>query len=138
MNRADFQELSRMREVEAEALLQAGHFAGAYYLAGYAVECALKACIAKQTNEFDFPDRDAAIAAFTHDLDRLVKAAGLTADYAMATSASPQFVDNWQIVRQWKETARYEARIAEERTRELFRACTEQPHGVLTWVRRLW
>jgi HEPN domain-containing protein len=30
-------------------LLEAGLYAGAYYLAGYAVECALKACIAKKT-----------------------------------------------------------------------------------------
>lgn len=102
------------------------------------MECALKACIAKQTNQYDFPDRDAAVAAFTHDLDRLVKAAGLTADYATATSASRQFADNWQIVRLWKETARYETQITEERTRELIRACTERPHGILIWVRGVW
>ena len=32
---------------DARALLAAGCWAGAYYLAGYALECALKACILK-------------------------------------------------------------------------------------------
>jgi hypothetical protein len=34
---------------DAEALLQGGRYDAAYYLAGYAVECAIKACIANQT-----------------------------------------------------------------------------------------
>ena len=46
MNRADFQRLADVRIDEAGVLLAAGRWSGAYYLAGYAVECALKACIA--------------------------------------------------------------------------------------------
>lgn len=38
-------------------LLTAGMPEGAYYLAGYAVECALKSCIARRTQEHDFPDK---------------------------------------------------------------------------------
>ena len=49
-----------MRVKEAAVLLQNGCPEGAYYLAGYAVECALKACVAKQTREHDFPDRKSA------------------------------------------------------------------------------
>jgi hypothetical protein len=41
--RADFQHLARARVKEAEILINAGEFDGAYYLAGYALECALKA-----------------------------------------------------------------------------------------------
>jgi len=37
--------------------MQAGFFDGAYYLAGYAVECAIKACIAKGTRRYEFPDK---------------------------------------------------------------------------------
>lgn len=40
MNRADLQTLSDLRLADGEALLQAGRFAGAYYMLGYAVECA--------------------------------------------------------------------------------------------------
>lgn len=34
-----------------------GLYDGAYYLSGYAVEWALKACIAKNVKRYDFPDR---------------------------------------------------------------------------------
>lgn len=56
MNRSDIQILADIRVGEAKALLDLGHWPGAYYLAGYAVECALKACIAKLTKADDFPD----------------------------------------------------------------------------------
>lgn len=49
MDRRRFQELSRIRLDEAKALLESELSDGAFYLAGYAVECALKACIAKNT-----------------------------------------------------------------------------------------
>jgi hypothetical protein len=45
MNRAELQQLAEDRRLDAEALLAAQRWAGAYYLAGYAVECGLKACI---------------------------------------------------------------------------------------------
>ena len=49
MNRRDLQQLADDRVLDAEALLNAGRWAAAYYLSGYAVECALKARIARQT-----------------------------------------------------------------------------------------
>ena len=58
MNLGDLQALSAVRLNEAKALLKADFPSGAWYLAGYAVECGLKACIAKQVQRYDFPDRD--------------------------------------------------------------------------------
>jgi len=46
-------------------------------MAGYAVECALKACIAKQTKRYDFPDKKRVRDVFTHNLETLVKVAEL-------------------------------------------------------------
>ncbi len=60
MNRIDLQQLARARLREAEALLNAGEWSGAYYLAGYAVECGLKACIAKLTGLARFPGEGSA------------------------------------------------------------------------------
>jgi HEPN domain-containing protein len=54
MNRTDLQILAEDRLKDAEVLLAKGRFAAAYYLAGYAVECGLKACIAKLTKAEDF------------------------------------------------------------------------------------
>jgi HEPN domain-containing protein len=45
MNRTDLQILAEDRLKDAEVLLANGRFGAAYYLAGYAVECGLKACV---------------------------------------------------------------------------------------------
>ncbi len=47
MNRSDLQNLATIRLRDAEVLLDNGRYDGAYYLLGYVIECALKACIAK-------------------------------------------------------------------------------------------
>jgi HEPN domain-containing protein len=69
MNRIDFQKVAETRLQESKALLAAGFPEGAYYLAGYAVECALKACIAKRTREHDFPEKESK-DFYIHDLDK--------------------------------------------------------------------
>jgi hypothetical protein len=54
-NQRDFQRLAKLRAAEAGALVRSRKEIGAYYLAGYAVECALKACVAKATKRHEFP-----------------------------------------------------------------------------------
>ena len=45
MNRDECQKLTQERIADVKALLAAKRWALAYYVAGYAVECALKACV---------------------------------------------------------------------------------------------
>jgi hypothetical protein len=77
VNRVDLQRLADTRLDEAGILLRAGKYSGAYYLAGYAVECGFKACIAKTTRKHSYPDRDLANKCYTHDVERLVDLAEL-------------------------------------------------------------
>lgn len=77
MKRIEFQALSRMRADEGKCLLDAGLYAGSYYLTGYSVECGLKAVIAKNCERYQFPDKGFATACYTHDLRVLIKLAGL-------------------------------------------------------------
>jgi hypothetical protein len=81
MNRKQFQELSRIRIREAHVLLDSGQFHGAYYLAGYSIECAFKACVCKQVKRHDFPDRKLADEAWQHNLEKLAKVSGLDFDF---------------------------------------------------------
>ena len=82
MNRADLQKLANLRIEEAKVLLDNGYYAGSYYLAGYAVECALKACIAKLTKRYDFPpDRSAINNIYVHKPETLMKSAQLETWY---------------------------------------------------------
>jgi HEPN domain-containing protein len=135
--RKDLQELARVRLREAQVLLSAGMWDGAYYLAGYAAECGLKACIAKNVRRYDFPDKDLANASFTHNLEVLVNTARLTAELRAATRADPTFEVNWGVAKDWKETSRYERRT-QRQAEELVSAVADPQHGVLRWIRRYW
>jgi hypothetical protein len=57
VNRRELKNLATIRLKEVEVLLKNRQYLGAYYLSGYIIECGLKACIAKQTRKFDFPDK---------------------------------------------------------------------------------
>ena len=80
MTRAEFQKLAEVRVTEASALLAAGLWDGAYYLAGYAIECALKACILAQLEKAGaaviFEDKKFSEKCWTHKLDDLLKLLG--------------------------------------------------------------
>lgn len=138
MNREDFQKLSAERVRDARALLGAGRYAAAYYLCGYAVECALKACIAKRTIRHDFPDKIFAATVYTHDLVKLLNAAGLTHTHQQHVDAHPAFGTNWAIVKDWSETKRYERTITESQARDFYSATTARANGVLKWIKAHW
>lgn len=76
MNRLELRQLAEDRIADAALLLASGRWSGTYYLAGYAVECGLKACIARLTNQDDFPrDRKFVEECCTHNLEKVLKAA---------------------------------------------------------------
>lgn len=137
MTRADLQALARIRLQDAAVLLRAGNFDGAYYLCGYVVECALKACIAKETRRFEFPDRVRANDSWSHDPVRLVRTAHLAEELERARRADPEFSDNWTIVRDWSVDSRYE-RYTQQGAEDLYRAVADRQHGVLRWIRGYW
>ena len=137
MNRKDFQKLTSLRLREARALLNARCYSGAYYLAGYAVECALKACIARQTQRHDFPHRNAVRDSYTHDLVRLAQTAGVYTALDKEGDASPAFALNWTTVKDWKAESRYEVK-SEDDAGGLLTAITARQHGVLKWIRQYW
>src|SRR3979409_2607328 len=107
MNRFDLQTMADERVADAAALLHAGRFQAAYYLCGYAIECALKACIAKKTHEFDFPDRKLVNDSHVHDLAKLLTVSGLAQLLEEDVDGNDSFATNWLIVRNWSEASRY-------------------------------
>ena len=139
MNRTDLQQLAEDRLLDAGALLDAGRWSAAYYISGYAVECALKACIAKRTNMHDFPDKILAQRAYTHDLQDLLDLAGLNLHLKLDTKPAPNptLGNNWQLVKDWNERARYETKT-EAQARELYDAVTDTANGVLQWIKGHW
>lgn len=138
MNRRDLQALTRARLAEASVLLEAGRYDGAYYLSGYAAECALKACIARQVRTHDFPPKPSTVRdMYTHNLLDLVKAAGLVDSLADRIRSCSVFADYWSKVRLWTEEARYK-RWSETDATALVGAITDPEHGVLRWLQEHW
>jgi HEPN domain-containing protein len=138
MDRNDLQNLSQLRLAEAQALLNAGHYAGSYYLAGYAAECAIKACIAKGVQQYDFPDKDKVNQSYTHDLVKLIKVAGLEGTLTAAIAANAALAQNWATAKDWSEGKRYALGIVEQDARDLVAALTANPHGILAWLTAHW
>ncbi len=138
MNRQELQELSRIRRQEAATLLKAKHYSGAYYLLGYSVECALKACIAKQTNRYDFPNKEIANKAYVHNLEELIKLAGLKNDLDKDFKNSKTLELNWSVVKDWNEASRYLCTIAPKYAKDLYSACTSRKNGILSWIKTKW
>ena len=137
MDRKDLQELSRVRLKEAKALLTLGLNDGAYYLAGYAVECALKACIARQTRRYEFPDNIKVRKSWTHALNDLITVAGLKDELQEQAKRDSDFETNWVIVTSWSEESRYR-RHRPASAHELVAAVDERHHGVIRWIRLHW
>jgi HEPN domain-containing protein len=117
VNRSDFPELAELHLEHARALLDARLYSGAYYMCGYAVECALKACICKRTHEFDFyPKPKEYNKAWSHDIENLLAVSGLESEFRAASRADP--------ILDVKEA--------------LFAAISDQDHGVFQCIRQLW
>ena len=137
MKRKDFQELAALRLKEARLLLKTNCPEGAYYLAGYAAECAIKACIAKRTERFEFPDLRIAQESWGHDLSRLAKAAALDERLRDASSRDAELNLNWTIVTKWKPDSRYQRRSLAEAA-ALISAVEDRNHGIFRWLKHHW
>ena len=138
MFRDDFRRIARLRLREARELLRIGCYSGAYYLAGFAVECGLKASIASQRKRCEFPpDVNAVRKIYTHNLEDLVNSAGLKPSLLAEQAASARFKDNWTTVKDWDVFKRYQT-IPKPHAKDLYSAITARTHGVMRWIRQHW
>ena len=137
MNRIDFQKIAELRLRESRVLLAAGFPDGAYYLAGYAVECALKACISKRTREHDFPEKKLVNDSHTHDLGKLLQLAELKVELDLVIEADPAMRSNLETVQDWSENSRYQKKTDQDAI-ALLTAIEDQKGGLLPWIRLRW
>ena len=118
-------------------LLRNGFPDGAYYIAGYAAECAIKACISRSTDRHEFPDKKRALASHTHNLGELIGVAELKTELTSAEKTDPKFSQYWGIVRDWSEQSRYE-RLTVQQAEALINALRDGKHGVMRWLKQYW
>ena len=110
----------------------------AYYLLGYAVECGIKACIARQFRQDEVPDKTVVNDFYTHRLDKLLGISGVKAALESKTSTDAAFQVNWNTVRDWNESDRYDHSITEAKARDILVAVSDPISGVLPWLKTQW
>ena len=143
MNQADLRRIAEERILDAKALLDGKRWELAYYATGYAVECALKSCVLSRMifTGWVFEEKWQAEKCRTHDLDALISLAGLRDELNAKLQASSAngtpFVAYWPTTVQWKVSSRYEAKT-EMDARKLYEAISQEPDGVLPWLRTYW
>lgn len=136
LTRKDFQRLAELRAKEAGSLLRSRNPVGSYYLGGYAIECALKACIAKMARRHEFPLKaDFVRRLYTHNLEELLKLAELDRELESDMQANTALARNWGVVKNWNEGSRY--KISGLNGKDLHTAIVG-PDGVLSWIRQRW
>jgi len=129
--RADFEKLADLRLDDAKKLLAADNWDGAYYMAGYAVECALKVRIVGQVIQSNaFPDRKLTEKFYQHNLQMLLDLAGLKDEMDIDPVLS-----HWNVVRDWDEKKRYETGKSQQDAALLINAIEI---GVLPWIKSRW
>lgn len=136
MMRNEFQRLADLRADEAAALVRSRRQQGAYYLAGYAIECALKACIAKKTRRHQFPlGRDYVSKVYDHNLQELLKVADLQTPLKNEIRMNRALQIYWNVVKDWDVGCRYE--LTGRNGADMVKAVTAR-EGVLQWIKRYW
>jgi hypothetical protein len=140
VTRPEWQQLAERWLVDAKGLLDDHRWSAAYYLAGYAVECGLKACVLARvaaSPEVIFDDKKFSEKCWTHSVWELVKMADLEAGRMADSVANPALRNNWLVAKDWSENARYKT-TSHQRAKRLYDAITDNANGVMQWIRVRW
>lgn len=134
-DRATFQQLAEARLAEARLLLANEFPSGAYYLAGYAIECALKAVIAAGFRANEIPDKYRVNSIYTHNLKDLLSLAGLKSRLDDDMNESPELRENWATISKWSEHTRYEVWTSDAAA-TMLEAVGAADKGLLQWLQK--
>lgn len=137
LTRQLLQKNAQLKLDDSILLFQNGSYSNSYYIAGYAIEIGLKACIARHFREGVIPDKKLVNDAYSHDFDKLLGVAGLRGDLIGYKNENVNFEANWGIVSQWNPESRYEQ--TDRSTAQYFlHAIEDQTNGVFKWIIQHW
>lgn len=148
--RIEFHRLAVLRLEEASVLLARNYPDGAFYLAGYAVECALKAAICRTLDIDDFFDtysskthsakvKDDIVQKFkTHDFGTLLVLSGLYFKLESDLLGDDRLKYSWSTIRAqaWSEQHRYER--TGQKTVAAVTNFINSVRYLLQWIKHYW
>lgn len=137
ITRGELQYLAQLRLDDALLLLKDSRVSTAYYLAGCAVELALKACISKLIQPDTLPDKAFISAIESRKLEDLLAVSGLRFEMNADIRHQPQLGASWAIASNWSEDSHYQVWDSVTAT-NLVQAVGDKTHGVFQWVKKHW
>ena len=137
LTKNDLEKLAQIRLDDALFLLSANRSSSAYYIVGYAVELAFKACISKLIQPNAIPDLAFIKVIYTHKFSELLSAAGLRPEFEEYIKMDSQFAANWAIANNWSEESRYEFWDPISAA-TMLQAIQDPNHGVFQWLKKHW
>lgn len=105
--------MAQLRLDESSLLLDQNFCTGAHYIAGYAVEFAIKAVICKRLNVEIFDDelldipKEVSKSFKIHNLRNLIILSGLQQELKKLIKEDSEIAKAWTIVSEWNEQQRY-------------------------------
>lgn len=106
LNLEGFRELQKRFFDDARELERAGKYQLAYYLGGYATECAIKAVICKKIPAHAYPPKNTSSTHYVHDIEMLLRTAKLKE--TLEASKEEKLQVAFQLVKEWEPNVRYE------------------------------
>jgi len=107
-SKQQFHDLSSSFLKAAELLNSQGQFHASYYLAGYAVECALKAYICTLSLKDTFPPKRVEKSHYIHDFVTLIDTANLKRIFDTAKDGDKNLNTAFSIIKDWSPDIRYD------------------------------
>ena len=84
------------------------------------------------------PDKTIVNDFYTHRLDKLLNISGAKVALEAQAAADSRFQVNWNAVRDWNETSRYDHSTTEATARDMLIAVADPSSGVLPWLKSQW
>jgi hypothetical protein len=137
ITKADLEALADTRLGDALHLFQATRYSAAYYLAGYAVELGIKACIAGLFQANVIPEKGFVNAVYSHKLDELLGLAGIKKQLQDDMKDDGVLSAAWGVASKWNEASRYQM-WDQFAAASMVHAVGDQNHGVLQWLKNHW
>lgn len=123
---ASLRAIAKARLRDAQVLLQAKRYDGAFYLCGYAVELALKARICRTLRWSGFPETGQDFKGLqsikTHDLEILLRFSGIE------DRIRRKYLTEWSVLLDWNPEKRYQS---------IGQSTQQQATDMLTCAKRL-
>ena len=134
-----FKKLAVQKTKGAKILFKNGCYNDSYYLAGYAIECALKACYCKSINAQTFPPaKNIYDKLYQHGLNKLLDVSGVKSQFDQEVSNNIKLQTNWNVTKDWTYESRYANSIKKTEAEALIKAITANRVGILTWIKKVW